>query len=78
MSKIAVANKLQRLLTRENINNLDCAFGVLTDPSTHAYAIFWHEIQDNYPEFNDSVKNATYRALLALRAILREYKDTIK
>jgi hypothetical protein len=73
MSTLAIVGKLQRLLTKENIKQFDRVFEVLTDPSTHTYAVFWHEIHDKYPEFNDAVKGTTYRALLALRAILREY-----
>lgn len=73
MSTLAIVGKLQRLLSKENIKQFDRVFEILTDPSTHTYAVFWHEIQVKYPEFNDATKGTTYRALLALRTILQEY-----
>jgi hypothetical protein len=70
---MATVSKLQRLLTRETIKQFDRVFEVLTDPSTHTYAVFWHEVHDRYPDFNDVVKGLTYRSLLSLREILQEY-----
>lgn len=78
MSRLAVANKLLHLLTKETISNFDRAFDVLTDPSTHTYAVFWNDISDKYPMFNDHAKTATYHALITLRSLLRQYRETLE
>lgn len=73
MSALATVQKLQRLLTSENIKQLDRVLALITDPSARTYTVFWQEIEVRHSDIGEAVKGSIYSALLQLKALVREY-----
>lgn len=78
MSKLSVVTKLTQLLTKQNIKYLDKVLDMVTDRSTHTFAIFWGEVNEKHKDFDENAKRITYKALLELRSILHDYGSSMK
>jgi hypothetical protein len=68
VNTLAIIGRLQRLLTKANIDRLDRVLSLLTMADSQMYAAFWQEFGGTPAE-----KGETYNVLCELRKIVRQY-----
>jgi hypothetical protein len=69
----AVLGRLKALLTPDNVSALDAILGVITDPASRTYSIFWQELGAKHA-FTEPQKGGAYQALKTLHGIVRDYR----
>jgi hypothetical protein len=68
VNTLAIIGRLQKLLTKANIDRLDRVLSLLTMADSRMYAAFWAEFGGGPVE-----KGETYNTLCELRKIVRQY-----